>query len=63
LIYICISPYAHIPNLKLRSYGSGTTEGIRGGYTSTEKIFYANLELQLSEIMGLPLDERVEGSR
>jgi hypothetical protein len=39
LIYICISPYAHILNLKLSSYGSGTTEGIRGGYVSTNKNF------------------------
>jgi hypothetical protein len=31
LIYICISPYAYILNLKLSRYGSGTTEGIRGG--------------------------------
>jgi hypothetical protein len=74
LIYICISPYAHIPNLKLSSYGSDTTEGIRGGYASAkQKFFPAKQELLLSEITGLPLaqmqrnrrdvDERVEGSR
>jgi hypothetical protein len=39
LIHICISPYAHIPNLKLSSYGSGTTEGIQGGYASAKQNF------------------------
>jgi hypothetical protein len=39
LIYICISPYAHIPNLKLSSYGSDTTEGIWGGYASAKQNF------------------------
>jgi hypothetical protein len=39
LIYICISPYAHIPNLKLSSYNSGITEGIRRGYTSAKQNF------------------------
>jgi hypothetical protein len=74
LIYICISPYAHIPNLKLSSYGSDTTEGIRGGYASAKQNFPAKRELLLSEITGLPIDaqmqrnrldvdERVEGSR
>jgi hypothetical protein len=73
LIYICISPSAHIPNLKLSSYSSGTTKGIWGGYASAKKI-PAKQELLLSEITGLPLDaqmqqnrldvdERVEGSR
>jgi hypothetical protein len=57
LIYICISPYAHIPNLNLSSYGSGTTEGIRGGYASSkQKFFHAKQELLSSEITGLPLD-------
>jgi hypothetical protein len=39
LIYIYISSYAHIPNLKLSSYGSGTTEGIRVGYSSAKQNF------------------------
>jgi hypothetical protein len=75
LIYICISPYAHIPNLKISSYGSDTTEGIWGPYTSAKQNFFlTKQELLLSEITGLPLDvlmqrnrldidERVEGSR
>jgi hypothetical protein len=39
LIYICIYSYAHIPNLKLSSYDSDTTEGIRGGYASAKQNF------------------------
>jgi hypothetical protein len=38
-IYICISPYAHILNLKLSSYDSGTTEGLQGGYASAKQNF------------------------
>jgi hypothetical protein len=75
LICICISPYAHISNLKLSGYGSCTTEGMRGGYASAKQNFFpAKQELLLLEITGLPLDaqmqrnhldvdERVEGSR
>jgi hypothetical protein len=39
LIYICIFSFAHIPNLELSSYGSGTTEGIQGGYGSAKQNF------------------------
>jgi hypothetical protein len=63
LIYIYISPYAHIPNLKLSSYGSDTTERIRGGYASTNKIFPVKQELLLSEITRFPLDTQMQWNR
>jgi hypothetical protein len=42
LIYICISPYAHIPNPKLSSYDSDITEGIWVATVVQNKIFYPN---------------------
>jgi hypothetical protein len=76
LIYNCMSPYAHIPNLKLSSYGSGTTEGIRGGYARAKQNFLPHkpgtttvidheillLDAQMQRNR-LDVDKRVEGSR
>jgi hypothetical protein len=74
LIYICISPYAHIPNLKLSSYGSGTIEGIRGGYASAKQNFphktgtaavrdHRITTRRADAANRLDVDECVEGSR
>jgi hypothetical protein len=64
-IYICISPYAHIPNLKLSSYSSGTTKEIRGGYASAKQNFMypINQELLSLYITGLPLDVQMQRNR